>query len=98
MSYFVGMLFFIVADMHRHVAHKLGDEDQEFFIEYNDIESYNPKYTTIIAFYFALTSLSTVGFGDFNPRSDFERIFTSFMLVSGVAIFSYIMGVFIEML
>ena len=48
--------------------------------------------------YYAFTSLSTIGFGDFNPRSDLERIFVSFMLVSGVAIFSYIMGIFIEIL
>ena len=55
-------------------------------------------YTMLVAFYFALTSLSTVGFGDYNPRSDFERIFVSMMLISGVAIFSFFMGVFIEIL
>jgi len=54
--------------------------------------------TTIIAVYYMFTSLSTVGFGDFNPRSDFERIFISFILVFGVAIFSYIISILIEML
>jgi len=48
--------------------------------------------------YYAFTSLSTVGFGDLHPRSDVERIFCSFMLMFGVAIFSYIMGIFIEVL
>ena len=48
--------------------------------------------------YYAFTSLSTVGFGDLAPRSDSERLFVAFMLLFGVAIFSYIMGVFIEIL
>lgn len=47
--------------------------------------------------YFAFTSLSTVGFGDYTPRSDSERVVGSVMLLFGVAIFSVIMGRFIEM-
>ena len=39
-----------------------------------------------------------MGFGDFHPRSDEERIFCAIILLVGVAIFSYIMGNFIEIL
>lgn len=46
--------------------------------------------------YYSFTSLSTVGFGDFNPKSDFERLICMFILMFGVAIFSYIMGNFIQ--
>ena len=52
----------------------------------------------IILCYFSFTSLTTVGFGDYNPRSEFERIFCAMILLFGVAIFSYIMGNFIEIL
>jgi hypothetical protein len=48
--------------------------------------------------YFSFTSLTTVGFGDFNPRSNVERLFISFGLLFGVAIFSYIMGEFMEVI
>ena len=48
--------------------------------------------------YFAFTSLSTVGFGDYHPRSDEERVLCAFILLFGVAIFSYIMGNFIDMI
>lgn len=48
--------------------------------------------------YFAFTTLSTVGFGDYAPRSNVERLFFTGVLLGGVAIFSYIMGVFIEIL
>lgn len=44
------------------------------------------------------TSLSTVGFGDFRPYSSLERIVCSAIILLGVAIFSYIMGKFIEIL
>ena len=52
----------------------------------------------IILTYFAFTSLSTVGFGDYAPISDLERLVGAFVLLGGVAIFSYIMGNFIEIL
>jgi hypothetical protein len=48
--------------------------------------------------YFAFTTLSTVGFGDFHPRSDLERFLTGFILLIGVACFSLIMGTFTEIL
>ena len=46
----------------------------------------------IITTYFAMTSLSTVGFGDYYPISDEERIVYSFVLLFGVALFSLFMG------
>ena len=52
----------------------------------------------IIVVYYAFTSLSTVGFGDYHPRSNEERLFCSMILLFGVAIFSYMMGIFIEIL
>ena len=48
--------------------------------------------STTIAMYYALTSLSTIGFGDFYPKTDAERLYISFMLLFGVAIFSFILG------
>ena len=48
--------------------------------------------------YYSFTSLTTVGFGDFHAVADEERIFTCFILLFGVMIFSYFMGVFIQIL
>jgi uncharacterized membrane protein YagU involved in acid resistance len=52
----------------------------------------------IILCYFSFTSLTTVGFGDYNPRSNWERIFIAFGLLMGVAIFSIIMGIFMDII
>lgn len=57
-----------------------------------DITDSNGLRSTTIAMYYALTSLSTTGLGDFYPKTDSERLLVSFMLLFGVAIFSYILG------
>ena len=48
--------------------------------------------------YYSFTSLSTVGFGDYHPRSNAERLVTSMILLLGVSMFSYILGNFVEIL
>lgn len=46
--------------------------------------------------YFSLTTLSTIGFGDYHPKSNTERFITAFVLLFGVMVFSLIMGIFME--
>jgi hypothetical protein len=46
----------------------------------------------LINTYFAFTTLSTIGLGDYYPVSDIERLVGSFVLLFGVALFSYMMG------
>ena len=53
---------------------------------------------TLIGMYFSLTTLSTVGFGDYTPRSDTERTFGALLLLIGVSVFSYLMGNFLDIL
>ena len=52
----------------------------------------------IKVWYFAITTLSTIGFGDFTPVSSVERLLASIILMFGVTVFSFIMGQFIEIL
>lgn len=48
--------------------------------------------------YFSLTTLSSVGFGDFHPKSDDERLICIVGLVIGVCIFGILMGNFLEII
>lgn len=50
----------------------------------------------MVAIYFAFTTLSTVGFGDFHPKTDFERVFCVFMLIIGLNIFSVFVDSLLE--
>ena len=53
------------------------------------------SYIAIAAAYYMFTSLSTVGFGDYHPRADNERLVCVVILLFGVSIFSYVMSNFI---
>ena len=48
--------------------------------------------------YYTFTTLGTIGFGDYHPLADEERIFTVCVFLIGVSVFSYLMGVFIEII
>ena len=52
----------------------------------------------VVSCYYALTTLSTVGYGDYFPISNSERFFAVIIMLGGVAFFSYIMGNFIEII
>jgi potassium voltage-gated channel Eag-related subfamily H protein 8 len=52
----------------------------------------------IAVVYFAFTTLATVGYGDYHPVSNAERLLGAFVILFGVAVFSFIMGNFIDML
>ena len=52
----------------------------------------------ISLYYFTFTSLSTVGLGDYHPKSNSERLLGSFILLFGVAMTSFVMQNFSDML
>lgn len=48
--------------------------------------------------YYALTTLSTVGFGDYHPKSNLERLIICSIFLGGLIIFSLITGQFLEVI
>ena len=72
--------------------------EQFTFYNYYNLAENSKQENLVAVVYFAFTTLSTVGFGDFAPRSAYERIIATFVLLIGVAVFSYIMSQFIEIL
>jgi voltage-gated potassium channel len=47
-----------------------------------------PIQNLITAFYFAIVSMSTVGYGDIVPRSDTARLFAASVIVLGITVFA----------
>ena len=45
-------------------------------------------WSLVDSFYFCIASLTTVGYGDIAPETTAGKLFTSFYIVSGVAIFA----------
>jgi hypothetical protein len=48
--------------------------------------------------YFGLTTLSTIGYGDYSAKSSNEKYVLGILMLFGVSVFSYIMGNLIEIL
>jgi len=108
-SYFLGIVWHIyVVDFQTTVwvnpDDKWGEGPLEANFRTEMLETDNPDNTDgdggklIKVWYYAITTLSTIGYGDFSPVSVQERFITSFILLFGVAVFSFIMGQFIEIL
>lgn len=62
--------------------HKYGIDEAEWEIKY------------ISAFYFSVTTMITVGYGDINANTQTEMIFAVFAMVLASAIFGYSMSSF----
>mmetsp|Transcript_11624 Transcript_11624/g.17620 ORF Transcript_11624/g.17620 Transcript_11624/m.17620 type:complete len:119 (-) Transcript_11624:579-935(-) len=97
-------------DVHDDAIASLDEELNQMsdLAEYTDkcnqedfLKTYCPqdKFTqVIIVCYFALTTLSTVGYGDYYPISVNEMIIGILFMLVGIVFFSQIMGSFIEII
>ena len=101
LSYFSAMIFKIIIeieeDFYGHIVMTACDDAGGYFKACYDLWDQSSYEVILKLVYFIFTTLSTVGFGDFNPKSNIERLVLAFGMLLGVAIFSLIMGQFIEM-
>lgn len=51
------------------------------------------RWTVVDSFYFTVATLTTIGYGDLVPTTDFSKIFTSFFAIAGVGLFLYLLAV-----
>lgn len=95
-SYFTGLLWFIFCDMRAIQNDEVADyaeqeEGLQNFNNYFELYDKDNSQKLITLAYFAFTSLSTVGFGDYHPRGNSERVVGAFFMLFGVAITSFCM-------
>jgi hypothetical protein len=90
-TYFLGCIWYFFCD-------KMSDHYPISFISKYNLKEKNDFDKLIISCYFVLTTLSTVGYGDLVATNNAERIFCIFLMLLGVAVFSYVMGNFTELI
>lgn len=60
---------------------------------------FNPGFGTFVdAFYFAIVTMTTVGYGDVTPISDLGRLLTTLMILTGIALIPWQVGDLIKRL
>lgn len=95
LSYLMGMSWYIYCDL-TTVENPV--DERPGFIETFEMKARPDWQKAIVLSYWAFTTLSTVGFGDYYPTSNAERFLCAFLLLFGVTIFSYILGAYITIL
>jgi hypothetical protein len=53
-----------------------------------------PMQELLVTFYFMITTLTTVGYGDLYPKNIYEMSLMIFIMLIGIALFSYVIGGF----
>jgi hypothetical protein len=96
-SYIIGMLWLILCEFVEDFVldadyEERPDDYPDQFLNKFGVKSMNPGHKAVSVMYFSFTTLSTVGFGDYYPVSNIERVSGAIILLFGVACFSYIMG------
>jgi hypothetical protein len=97
-SYFVAIFQYISFKIEVRLIGKIESGPHGTFLENEGIESKSDMDKCIAMLYFAVTTLSTVGFGDYYPHTNTERAIMTVILLSGVMVFSLLMGTFVEIL
>lgn len=90
-TYFCGCLWMIIVDQTKN------DSPTTFFKTFK-LGNMTNKDQLITISYYALTTLSTVGYGDYFPLSDIEVVVSLTYILAGAAFFAFIMGSFIEII
>lgn len=87
LSYFLGQIWLILCELQTEAFTDFNGSHSEYFIVEYALEE--KKDVSLVLTYFTVTTLTTIGLGDFNPKSNLERLMCVIVMVAGVALFSF---------
>lgn len=93
-TYFTGCCFYFVSSLQDPSEYTFLT-NPAFNLNTDQVTNFQ-KFVTVC--YFSITTLSTVGYGDFYPISNVEKIMGIVIMLAGVAFFSFVMSSFIEII
>ena len=102
-SFFLGIIWHIIVvdlleEQHTNPKDPSSDLKPSFKIKLQSDTDEDTFRALVKVWYFSLTTLSTIGYGDYSPLSTDERLISILILLLGVMMFSFIMSQFIEIL
>ena len=100
LTHFGACAWIIIAVVHQEYNAANQDENYSHWLdgfeEYANAEDHFDMY--IVSFYWTITTITTVGYGDISANNRWERIFCSIMMVIGVIAFGFANGSFFSIL
>lgn len=96
-TYFTGCFWFLIVTQVKD-SYIESNPDMLFFPTYFGIDKDPIDMQVIKACYFAINTLSTVGYGDFSCANFVEMSIAIPIMLTGVAFFSFIMGNFVDII
>lgn len=94
MVYGVSSLFYLASD---ELNLQENIDQRQTFILKNELDKLtNDMWRLAVICYYALSTMSTVGYGDLVPITELEMIFTMFIQLLGVGIFAAFLEVLSE--
>ena len=94
LSYVLGCIWYLICLFVFKKRFNIGyPKTKTFYTEYK-LYNKSPIKKLMLCCYFVLTGLTTVGYGDYYPSNEYEKMFGIIIMFLGVAIFSYVMSEF----
>ncbi|OMJ74887.1 hypothetical protein SteCoe_26094 [Stentor coeruleus] len=91
--YFLGCFWHWFQKIVKNKEHSLGiTGDDSSFEKYFGLENEENKNVALRSSYFMLTTIATIGYGDFLPRNVYEMACISMIMLFGVTLFAFISG------
>ena len=92
--YFIGVLFYFATSL---TLTEIGGTVEDSFKTYIGEELKN-EYVLATLIYYSMTTLAKIGYGDFFPLSDAEKLYTLVVLLFSLVFFSFLLDRFIDIL
>ena len=92
--YFLGCFWFWFQKTVANYRYSQGYQDEQEFQEAFLLQNMDFEHIALRSSYFMLTTITTIGYGDFLPKNIYEMAFISITMLFGVTVFGYILGSF----
>lgn len=88
-SAYFSLFIHVATCVYIYMGHSLLDITDSW-IEYAETENDQDLY--VLAFYFIVTTVTTVGYGDYSPKNYYERTYCMMLMIIGVSCFTFVSG------
>jgi hypothetical protein len=90
--FFIFFVFFVHIFACLYVFVGYMDSDESSWVNSDKLDGYDSTDLYNLAVYFIVTTVTTVGYGDWNANTQVERYYCMFIMLSGVTLFTFISG------